>query len=90
MSDDPYSPPAADPQVAAGPVDACPACRAALEPGSVTGTLRWLPERPTAMDRFVGGRKLLGPKSFSITLGETRTAARRCPACGLILLHPAG
>lgn len=88
MSPDPYRPPATDASAPREEFGDCPACGASLERGSVTGTLRWLPEGPSAIERFVGGKRVVGPRSFSITLQQPKETARRCPACHLILVHP--
>jgi ribosomal protein S27E len=88
MSTDPYTPPNPQPDTPPLPNIDCPACGSVMKSGTVTGSIDWLSPDSSKLDRFLGGKKILGPPAFSITIKNHRSPAFLCEACGAILVQP--
>ena len=86
MSDDPYTSPASDP--VPDTLDDCPGCGARLLRGNVDGTLRWLPDDASSMQKFIGGKRVAGPPPLSISIGSRKQEAKHCPSCGVTIIIP--
>lgn len=88
MSADPYTPPDTKPdETPLSHID-CPACGSVMKSGSVKGSLDWLAPDSSKLERFLGGKKVLGPASFSLTISNHPTPAFLCEACGVIIVQP--
>jgi hypothetical protein len=88
MSTDPYTPPDSNPdETSISKID-CPACGSVIKSGRVKGSLDWLSHDSSKLERFLGGKKVVGPIPFSLTISNKPSPAFLCEACGLIVVQP--
>ena len=87
MNQNPYSAPAtAEPQSDPNSTRECPDCGTQMMAGWADGTLLWIRDGASAMQKFIGGERVVGPPPISLSIGKKKQAAQRCGNCGLIIL----
>ncbi|MEM9238206.1 MAG: PF20097 family protein [Verrucomicrobiota bacterium] len=88
MSEDPYSPPETPEETKSLTDFECPSCGSIMKPGKVNGSLNWVSPDSPPLERFLGGKRVVGTPSFTLTLTNQSTPALCCETCGLLVIQP--